>query len=76
MEVNCFFCITEETEDILLFAKSLASKGIKTYDALHITCAVSADCEYYLTTDKKLLNTPIPEVKIISPVIFISEMEE
>ena len=46
MEVNCFFCITEETEDILLFAESLASKGIKTYDALHIACAVAADCEY------------------------------
>lgn len=29
-------CISEETEDILSFAESLAEKGIKTYDALHI----------------------------------------
>lgn len=68
-------CITEETEDILLFAESLASKGIKTYDALHIACAVNSNCEYYLTTDKKLLNTPIPEIKIVSPIIFVNEME-
>lgn len=70
------FCVAEETEDILLFAESLASKGIKTYDALHISCAVAAHCEYYCTTDKKLLNTPIPEIKIVSPIIFVNEMEE
>ena len=69
-------CIAEETEEILLFAESLAEKGIKTYDALHISCATAAHCEYYLTTDKKLLNTPIPEIKIVSPIVFVNEMEE
>lgn len=69
-------CVTEETEDILLFAESLAEKGIKTYDALHISCAVAAHCKYYITTDKKLLNTPIPEIKIVNPIAFVNEMEE
>lgn len=69
-------CILEETEDILLFAESLALKGIKTYDALHIACAVAAHCEYYLTTDKKLLNTPVDGIKIVSPIVFVSETEE
>lgn len=69
------FCVAEETEDILLFAESLASKGIKTYDALHISCAIAAHCEYYLTTDKKLLNTSIPEIKIVNPIAFVNEME-
>lgn len=69
------FFISEETEDILLFAESLASKGIKAFDALHISCAVAAHCEYYLTTDKKLLKTPVPEIKIVSPVTFVNEME-
>lgn len=68
--------MVEETEDILLFAESLASKGIKTYDALHISCAVASQCEYYLTTDKKLLNTSIPQIKVVSPIIFVNEMEE
>ena len=67
--------IAEETDEILLFAESLAAKGIKTFDALHISCAVSAGCDYYLTTDKKLLNTPISEIKIVSPVVFVDEME-
>lgn len=69
-------CGTEETEDILLFAESLAEKGIKTYDALHISCAVAAHCEYYITTDKKLLNTQIPKIKIVDPIVFVNEMEE
>lgn len=69
-------CGTEETEDILLFAESLAEKGIKTYDALHISCAVAAHCEYYITTDKKLINTQIPEIKIVDPIVFVNEMEE
>lgn len=68
-------CVSEETENILLFAESLAKKGIKTFDALHIACAVDAHCEYYLTTDKKLLNTPIPEIRIVNPIVFVNEME-
>lgn len=68
--------IEKETEDIILFAEKLVLKKIKTYDALHISCAVAAHCEYYLTTDKKLLNTPIQEIKIVSPIVFVNEMEE
>lgn len=69
-------CISEETEEILSFAESLTGKGIRTYDALHIACAVAAECDYYLTTDKKLLNTPISEIVIVNPIVFVDEMEE
>jgi len=54
----------------------LLLKGIKTFDALHIACAVYAGCDYYLTTDKKLLNTPISEIKVVCPIIFVNETEE
>lgn len=69
------FCILEETEEILLTAESLTSKGIKTYDALHISCAMAAHCEYYITTDKKLLNAQVTGIKIVSPIVFVNEME-
>lgn len=69
-------CVAGESEEILTFAESLHTKGIKTYDTLHISCSVFAGCDYYLTTDKKLLNTPIPEIKIINPIMFVNEMEE
>ncbi len=69
-------CISNESEEILYFAESLSKKGIKTYDALHIACAVLAGCEFYLATDKKLLNTPIKEIQILSPITFVNELEE
>lgn len=69
------FSVSEETEEILTFAESLTAKGIKTYDALHISCAVAAKCKYYLTTDKKLLNTPLSEIRIVNPIIFVYELE-
>lgn len=68
--------ICEETESILLFAESLAEKGVKTYDALHIACAAEAKCDYYLTTDKKLLHTKVEGIIIASPIDFLQETEE
>lgn len=65
--------IAEESKEILSYAQSLKSKGIKTFDALHIACAVAAKCDYYLTTDRKLLRTHLSEIKIISPVQFVEE---
>lgn len=70
------FFVSGESEEMLHFAESLTRKGIKAYDALHIACAVDAKCDYYLTTDKKLLNTPIPEIIIANPIAFVNEMEE
>ena len=67
--------ITEESEELLSFAEHLSEKGIKPFDALHIACAVAAHCDYFITTDRKLLNTPISEIKITSPVLFINEVE-
>ena len=65
-----------ETEEILKFAEKKKKKGIKTYDALHISCAVAAGCEYYLTTDRKLLKRPLDRIKVLDPIQFIIEQEE
>jgi predicted nucleic acid-binding protein len=72
--ISTVHCV--ETEAILLFAESLYALGIKVKDALHISCAVHSKADYFLTTDKKLLNKPIPEIKIVNPIMFINEMEE
>jgi len=67
--------IVVENESILEFAEQLFSKGIKAKDALHIASAVYSGCDYFITTDKKLLNTGIKEIKICNPIDFIGEME-
>jgi len=36
---------------------------------------IHAKCKYFLTTDRKLLNTDILEIEILSPIDFINRME-
>jgi hypothetical protein len=67
-----------ESEQILLFAESLLELKIRTKDAIHISCSIAGKCNYFLTTDDKLLNknSQIKEIEIISPVGFIEHLEE
>ncbi len=65
----------KENEEILKYAESMVKRGIKAFDALHISTAVYAKCDYYIATDRKLLNTTASEIKIVNPIGFISEME-
>ncbi|MBQ8692926.1 MAG: PIN domain-containing protein, partial [Synergistaceae bacterium] len=68
--------IVVETDEIINFAEKLKVKGIKTFDALHIACAVSSNCDYYLTTDRKLLRSKINKINIADPIQFIFEQGE
>jgi predicted nucleic acid-binding protein len=61
-------------EEILDKGRELSGRNIKKKDALHIVCAVKAECEYFLTTDGKILNKSIPEIKIINPLDFIRQL--
>lgn len=67
------FCTS--SEDILLMGKDIMDKGIKAKDALHIACAIKSECDYFITTDMKLLNKNIENINIINPIDFIREME-
>ena len=68
--------VDEESPEILALAEELTNDGIKTYDALHIACAKSADCEYFITTDKRLLNVMLPGMEIVNPIQFVLDLEE
>ena len=67
--------INEETA-LLDKAKMLNQVGFRSKDALHISCAISAGCQYFLTTDDKILNKDvlIEELTIIDPIGFIREV--
>jgi len=68
----CMLCV--ENDNIIAFAETLYKKGIKVKDALHIACAVEAKADFFITTDKKLINTVIPEIKVINPLMVIDEL--
>jgi len=58
-------------DEIVKQAENLTSLNIKKKDALHIACALYAKCQYFLTTDLKLLNKTVEGISIINPVDFL-----
>jgi hypothetical protein len=65
-----------ENHTILNKAKNLNKIGLRSKDALHISCAIFAGCSYFLTTDDKILNKneKIDGIMVIDPIAFIKEV--
>lgn len=68
---------TDETKEIIGIAKELQNQGIKSKDALHVSCATVLNCRYFITTDQELLKKlrNFESVKVANPVNFISNIE-
>jgi len=60
-------------ERILIKSREIMQKNFKQKDAIHIACAIKAECEYFLTTDRKIINKNIPEINLINPLDFIRQ---
>jgi predicted nucleic acid-binding protein len=64
------------TDEIRTRGKEIMQSEIKEGDALHIACAIEKQCEYFITTDRKLTNKRIDGINIINPIDFVRETEE
>ncbi|MBI4685727.1 MAG: PIN domain protein [Nitrospirae bacterium] len=66
----------EENPEVLKTANLLNQIGIQKIDSLHISCAVFSKCDYFLTTDDKILQKAdqIDYIKINDPIGFIKEV--
>jgi len=69
---------TDETKEIVKKAESFHQMGIRSKDSIHLACAISMRCEYFLTTDDELIKkaSGINEIKITDPISFIKEVTE
>lgn len=52
-------------------AEEIMQTGIKLKDASHTACAIVANCDFLITTDKRLLKYKDNRIKIINPIEFI-----
>jgi predicted nucleic acid-binding protein len=64
-------CAIAFDNNILLRAKEIMRLNTKEKDALHISCAIAANADFFITTDKKILNKSIKEIGILNPIDFI-----
>jgi predicted nucleic acid-binding protein len=64
------------SDEILSAGIKILELGIKAKDALHIACAIKSGCDYFITTDKRILNKSVANIKIINPIDFVRETED
>ena len=63
-----------ETESVLELGEYFLNKvGLNMWDALHVACAVEGKCEYFITTDRRIINKCADEAKIrvLNPIPFL-----
>ena len=49
--------------------------GIKNMDASHLAAAIVSGCDYFITTDDRILKYETDRIKIVTPVQFLMENE-
>lgn len=56
-------------------ASEIMKTGVKFKDACHVASAIYAGCEYFISTDTRLLKYNTQEIKMVTPIEFIMETE-
>lgn len=76
MENNVTVYVSDaKSDEVSKQAHTIMSTGVKYKDACHVACAIVAGCEYFLTTDRRLLKYQTDKLKMMNPIDFIRELE-
>ena len=76
IEHNAKFYVGTDRESIISeMATEIMMTGIKEKDAYHVASAIYAGCEYFISTDKRLLKYRTDKIKLVTPVEFVLETE-
>jgi predicted nucleic acid-binding protein len=58
-----------EMNDLILeTARKLLNLGFRQKDASHIACAIFGKVDFFVTTDKKILNKKVQDIELINPI--------
>ena len=76
IEQNASFYIDyDKDSEISAMASDIIATGIKEKDAYHVASAIFGGCEFFISTDKRLLKYRTDKIKLVTPIEFISETE-
>lgn len=62
---------SEEVEHVAI---EIQQTGVKSADAIHVACAILAKCDFFITTDDRLLKDKSDSISIVDPVEFIRKI--
>ena len=74
-EYATLYVSNKSEKDIARIANAIMKTGIKEKDAYHVACAVIAECNYFVTTDDRLLKYQSEKIELVTPGEFIRRME-
>jgi len=60
-----------KSDPLIALAREVENAGVKVFDALHVACAITAKCDYFITVDKSLLKYQDNRIIICNPMNFI-----
>ena len=69
------FVDIDQVDEVISMAAEIMKSGLKEMDASHIACAIKADCDYFLTTDDRVLKYHSDKMKILNPIEFLKVLE-
>lgn len=70
-----YYVGNERDEMIAKMAEPIMQTGVKEKDAFHVACAIYAKCDYFITTDDRLLKFYTEQISLVTPGEFIRRME-
>ena len=62
---------SDKSEEVFSRAEKIMGTGVKMKDSCHIACAEMMNCDYLLSTDKRMLKYKSDILKLLSPIEFI-----
>ena len=74
-EYATLYVSNKNEKDIEKIATVIMETGVKEKDAYHVACAVIAECNYFVTTDDRLLKYQSEKIELVTPGEFIRRME-
>lgn len=67
-----FYYVDESSlSEIERIAEPIMATGIKSKDAWYLACALIAECDYFISTDKRLLKYKTDKITSLTPVEFM-----
>ena len=57
---------------VAVMANEIMQTGVKEKDALHVAAAIYAGCDYFISTDKRLLRYRTERIRMATPIEFVN----
>jgi len=75
-EYASVYISTNRSGEIEELSSKIMQTGIKKKDAVHLSCSIIAECHYFITTDKRVLNHRTDKIQIVNPIDFMEIWRE